>query len=502
MTICWSSEVVLISIAPEEVNPFAHTCITSLIGAVLLTACFRRRVVAAFRAERSVLARRITLLAALNTTYNILAMIGLDYFDVSAGAFTFSMVVVVLPVLLLVMRRGVTPRTWLSAIIVLSGVCIALSNTADLTQLPGFAIMMTSCILRAVFIVKLNEYAREHDPLTLSSGMLSANAIFSFIPWFIIQPTTFFAIPWTPVTITAMFIYGYFVAAFATVLNVYAQRAASAAQATVIYATEIVFSVIWATVLPAGIIDPVELSPHVIIGCILIVAGNIIEVVPLSSKSDAEEKEAATALHDRNRDPMAQMVAHFKSPMGRRVMLFAMLLIVYLVLALPFKVLLLIPGFTDVRPVCMLMPMYGIFFGIPGCVAFAVGNLITDIVSDSLRWSSIAGFVANFIYPYLLYLFWNKIRTKPFHLRTVKDLCLFAFTVFVSAVVLTALITPAVGFYYPEVDLGLFAFSVIVNNTLFPVVLAAPFIILVQEELGFKPLGYRLDDNPRPALQS
>ena len=67
---------------------------------------------------------------------------------------------------------------------------------------------------------------------------------------------------------------------------------------------------------------------------------------------------------------------------------------------------------------------------------------------------------------------------------------------------LTALITPAVGFYYPEVDLGMVAFSVIINNTLFPVVLAAPFIILVQEELGFKPLGYRLDDNPRPALQS
>ena len=500
MTICWSSEVVLISIAPETVNPFAHMCITSLIGAVLLTACFRRRVIAAFKAERTVLARRITLLAALNTSYNILAFVGLEYFDVSAGAFTFSMVVVVLPVLLLVLRRGVTKRTWLSAAIVLVGVAVALSNTANLTQLPGFAIMMVSCILRAVFIVKLNDYAREHDPLTLSSGMLSANAILSFVPWFIIQPATFFAIPWDPVTITAMFIYGYFVAAMATVLNVYAQRAASAAQSTVIYATEIVFSVIWATVLPAGIIDPVPLTPHVIIGCALIVLGNIVEVFPLSSKGDEEEDEgAASALHDRNRDPMAQMVAHLKTPMGRRVLLFVMLLIAYLVLALPFKVLALIPGFTDVRPVCMLMPMYGIFFGIPGCIAFAVGNLITDIVSDSLRWSSIAGFVANFVYPYLLYVFWNKIRTKPFYLRTSKDLALFAFTVFVSAAVLTAIITPAVGFYYPEVDLGLFAFSVIVNNTLFPVVLAAPFIILVQEELGFKPLGYRLVAEPRPA---
>ena len=45
----------------------------------------------------------------------------------------------------------------------------------------------------------------------------------------------------------------------------------------------------------------------------------------------------------------------------------------------------------------MLYPVYGIFFGLPGCFATALGNLIADILSDSLRWSSIAGFIANFL---------------------------------------------------------------------------------------------------------
>ena len=91
-----------------------------------------------------------------------------------------------------------------------------------------------------------------------------------------------------------------------------------------------------------------------------------------------------------------------------RTAVFAVLTAVYLIVSIPFKIMEIIPGFTDIRPVSLLIPVYGIFFGIPGCMAFAVGNLITDIISDSLRWSSIAGFAANFIGPFCYYLFWTK----------------------------------------------------------------------------------------------
>jgi hypothetical protein len=40
------------------------------------------------------------------------------------------------------------------------------------------------------------------------------------------------------------------------------------------------------------------------------------------------------------------------------------LLIVYLIVAIPFKVMSVIPGFTDIRPVTLLEPVYGIFFGV------------------------------------------------------------------------------------------------------------------------------------------
>ena len=175
----------------------------------------------------------------------------------------------------------------------------------------------------------------------------------------------------------------------------------------------------------------------------------------------------------------------------RKVVLFAILLGVYLVIALPFKVLGIIPGFTDVRPVYMLQPVYGIFFGIPGCFALAVGNLIGDIASDSLRWSSIAGFVGNFVYPYLMYLFWTKLRKREFNLRTVRAIALFIATVVVCACVQSLIISPVVALFYPEVDVMLFAGSVVANGTLFPIGFSIPFIIMLQEEIGFSPLHSR-----------
>jgi len=47
----------------------------------------------------------------MNTAYSVRFLIGLDYFGVSTGAFTISITAVVLPVMLLVMRRGVGVRT-------------------------------------------------------------------------------------------------------------------------------------------------------------------------------------------------------------------------------------------------------------------------------------------------------------------------------------------------------------------------------------------------------
>ena len=173
--------------------------------------------------------------------------------------------------------------------------------------------------------------------------------------------------------------------------------------------------------------------------------------------------------------------------MKRNLLRFFVLLVIYLVFAIPFKAMNLIPGFTDVRPVTTLGPIYGIFFGPVGCFVFALGNLIADIIDDALRWSSLAGFSANFFAPYLFWLYWKKFAKRSFCLRTIRDILLYILFIVVIAILETAIIAPAVAIAYPNVNITLFAWSVFGNTTIFPIILGIPIIILMQEELGFIP---------------
>lgn len=194
------------------------------------------------------------------------------------------MTIVVLPVILITMKKSVDKKTWISAALVLVGISVALGSTFAKTQILGILIMLVGCIIRAVFIVKLNDFAKEHDAVTLSVFISVFFAVISFIVWFILQPATFAAIPWSGTLIASLFIYAYFIIAFAQTLNIFAQKRATAAGAMIIYSLEIAFSLIWSAVLPDSLIDHVIPSPFQIIGALLIVAGSMIEILDVRSK--------------------------------------------------------------------------------------------------------------------------------------------------------------------------------------------------------------------------
>jgi len=183
--------------------------------------------------------------------------------------------------------------------------------------------------------------------------------------------------------------------------------------------------------------------------------------------------------------------------MSRRgVLRFLALFGAYIVVALPFKAMNLIPGFTDIRPVQALGPVYGVFFGPAGCLAAAFGNLVADIADDALRWTSIAGFATNFIGPFIVWLYWTRVSRTPFALRTPRDLLRHCLVLVVMAAIEDAMLAPAVAFVYPDVDISFFAMSVFCNTAAFPIVLGIPLAILLQEEFGFVPAGRGSVQNP------
>jgi energy-coupling factor transport system substrate-specific component len=171
----------------------------------------------------------------------------------------------------------------------------------------------------------------------------------------------------------------------------------------------------------------------------------------------------------------------------RALLRLAGLVAVYLVLALPFRTMNLIPGFTDVRPVTALGPVFAVFYGPVGCLASGLGNLLADAVDDALRWTSIAGFAVNFLGPLLVWLYWTRLSRTPFALRTLRDLLRHSLLLVLISLFETAILAPSVALVYPEVDALFFAQTVFLNNSLFPILLGIPLSILLQEEFGFRP---------------
>ena len=168
---------------------------------------------------------------------------------------------------------------------------------------------------------------------------------------------------------------------------------------------------------------------------------------------------------------------------------FFALLAAYVVVAVPFKAMNLIPGFTDVRPVMALGPVYGVFFGLPGCLASGFGNLLGDAIDDAIRWTSIAGFASNFLGPLLVWWFWTRVSRTPFSLRTPRDLLRHCLLLVVMAAVETLIVAPAVALVYPEVDAVFLAWAVFGNTAGFPILFGIPLSILLQEEFGLEPAG-------------
>ena len=285
VTICWSAEVIVFSCIPGDIIPFATTTITNGIAAIILGLFFFKRLRDELNRSSKKFILRCFILGVLNCSYNALFLYGLGYLDVSSGAFSYSLIIVVLPFILLLMRKKVEKKTWISVILALSGILVALGPTLNsIEDLIGILIMLAGCVLRAVSIVKLNEYTQEHDPVSVSTFISFFVAIISFFVWGIMQPRVFWEIEWSSTAIASLFVYAYFIIVFAQTLNVFAQKRTTPTNATIIYSLEIVFSLIWGAVLPATLINRVIPSPLQIVGAVLIVAGSIVEIFDFKVK--------------------------------------------------------------------------------------------------------------------------------------------------------------------------------------------------------------------------
>ena len=277
-------EVAIYSCIPKGTPAFATNCVTSLAGALLLLAAFYKRMLSALRKDWRSLVRGSAILALLNSAYNTMFLCGAKSFDITSGAFTYCMVAVLLPVVLLSLRRRIGLETLLSVVFVGTGIVLAVGNSLQGEQLPGLALMGGGNLLRAIFIVMLADMAKKHDPLAIAIFLSGFAGIFSLVGWLWQDSRLIFGLPMSRTLIASWTIYSYFIVAIAQSFNTLAMSKVTATNATLVYSLEIIFSIIWGIFLPASIITPVDLTPTVTLGAVFIVLGNLMEILDIRGK--------------------------------------------------------------------------------------------------------------------------------------------------------------------------------------------------------------------------
>lgn len=276
VTLCWSTEMILMKNIPPEVPIFAVLTMTNGIGSIILTIVFVKHVIKNICIKYLIYA---LILASINILYNSLIMCALKFIDSATGSFLISFTIVAVPIIMILMKRKVGLNNILGIIILTSGIAVYRNISLTDGSGKGIVIMLIVCIVRAFYIIKMNDFAKKSDPSTLTILTVSIVSIISFILWFIIQPKTFFALEYSNPMLSSIFTDGYFICGYAVLINMIAQKYASPTTCNAIYSFQIVFAIILSAVIPDVLGDRVALTIPSVISCFMIVTGALISEI-------------------------------------------------------------------------------------------------------------------------------------------------------------------------------------------------------------------------------
>lgn len=103
---------------------------------------------------------------------------------------------------------------------------------------------------------------------------------------------------------------------------------------------------------------------------------------------------------------MNEILRMWKYP--KMILLTALIAVLYGAILIPFKSIVLVPGFTELRPGSAFPVVAGLLFGPAGALGSAFGNLIGDLFG-TFGWGSLFGFFGNFALATVPYKLWDKL---------------------------------------------------------------------------------------------
>ena len=152
----------------------------------------------------------------------------------------------------------------------------------------------------------------------------------------------------------------------------------------------------------------------------------------------------------------------------------------FVVLGAAFKVMVLVEGFTEVRPVNAIPPVAGLAFGWVGAIACGLGNLVADLFGG-FGWSSVLGVAGNFVAAYLPYRLWHLFSNEAPNARSHKNIRLYLMICLISAFTVAWLLSFGLYTFF-ELWIAEIYVYVFFNNLGFSVMFGLPLLIILTSD--------------------
>jgi len=176
---------------------------------------------------------------------------------------------------------------------------------------------------------------------------------------------------------------------------------------------------------------------------------------------------------------MQEILSPFKSK--QKLWQIVICALVFIGMAVPFKVMVLIEGFTEVRPVNAVPVVAGLLLGPAGAWGCAIGNLIADFFG-TFSQASILGFAGNFIAAWLPYKLWHISgkRETP-NVKTNKNIIKYIFIAAVASIATAILIACGLDILF-KMWLPRVFWIILFNDFGFPILFGLPLLIVLTSE--------------------
>lgn len=283
ITICWAASYVFIKQLPTSLSTYAYLTMTCGIAAVLLSIVFFKK----FRQMTLATIGKSALLSLLLTLNLVFDKLGISVLPSSTASVLAATSILIVPVLLLILRKSPTINNFVGAVVIMIGILITSNFNVTYLVNAGAIFMVLSALSASVYTIVVDKTTKEEDPLLLSIMQMWMSTIISFVLWFMEDPGTFFSLEYTNEMLSSIFILAFFGKAYAYVALMYSQKYSNPISVTIIASTEPVVTLVLAVLIPSAFTESFSVTS--ITGAAIITIGAIVSGTDFLSKHNGGE---------------------------------------------------------------------------------------------------------------------------------------------------------------------------------------------------------------------